>query len=119
MNTRFALAAMAGVGLAFSLACGGGSTVDTSFLLTANTGGTTSCPGDAASTESYADGDRLILLAIHSDDAYAGSEFEGSMPMAGHVDGDLHNNGDCWFGGGFVADNGEEFYFYKAAFKTE
>ena len=118
--TRIVLAAGAGLGLAFTLACGGTTTIDTSFLSPSiRTGGTSSCPADASTATEFADGARVVLLAIHSDDAYAGSEYESSMPLAGRVDGDLHNNDGCWFGGGFVGDDGTDFYFYKAAFRAE
>lgn len=120
MKTRLAVVAAAGIGLAFTLACSGGSNIDTSFLApSARTGGTASCPADAATTDAFEDGARVVLLAINTDDAYAGSEYEGQLPLAGTVQDDLHNNGGCWFGGGFVADNGTDFYFYKAAFKSE
>lgn len=120
MITRTAFVAAAGVGLFFTLACGGSSSIDTSFLVpTGNTGGTTSCPAGASTASDYADGARMVLLAIHSDDAYAGSEYESRMPISGRVDGDLHNNDGCWYGGGFVGDDGTEFYFYKAAFRAE
>lgn len=119
MKTRIALAAAAGVGLFFTLACGGGTTIDTSFLTTTRGGGTASCPSGASTADGFPDGARVVLLAIHSDDAYAGSEYEGQLPLAGRVDGDLHNNGDCWMGGGFVSDSGTDFYFYKGAFRAE
>ncbi len=120
MNKRIALTAAAGVGLFFTLACGGSSTIDTSLFVTgARTGGTATCPSDGSTADSFADGDRVVLLSINTDDAYAGSEYESRLPMSGRVDGDLHNNGGCWFGGGFVGDDGTDFYFYKAAFKAE
>ncbi len=120
MITRTALVAAAGVGLFFTLACGGSSSIDTSFLIPSVAGGgTTSCPSGASTISDFEDGARVVLLAIHSDDAYAGSDYESSMPISGRVDGDLHNNEGCWFGGGFVGDDGTDFYFYKAAFRAE
>ena len=63
----------------------------------------------------------MVLLAIHSDDAYAGSETEKAIPLAGTVEEELHNNsdGDCWMGGSFKGDDGSSYYFFKAAFKAE
>lgn len=120
MTKRYVAAAAAGVGLIFALACGGtSSTIDTSIFLSGLGGGTTVCPADGSTQDAFADGSRAVLLAIHVDDAYAGSEWESKMPLAGKVQGDLHNNGDCWFGGGFLGDDGTDFYFYKAAFKPE
>lgn len=119
MTHRLVTISAAAIGLAFALACGGGSSVDTSFLIGTAGGGTATCPAGAATNPDFADGTRVVLLAIHSDDAYAGSDTEKKLPVAGKVDGDLHNNGDCWFGGGFNADDGTPFYFYKAAFKAE
>ncbi len=120
MNLRNATAA-AGTGLAilFSLACGG-SDIDTAiFMADREEGGTTTCPADASTAESFEDGQRAVLLALHSDDAYAGSDVEDRLPVAGTVQGGLHNNGDCWFGGGFVGDDETDFYFYKGAFRAE
>ncbi|MFT6143731.1 MAG: hypothetical protein ACJAZO_002617 [Myxococcota bacterium] len=120
MITRTAFVAAAGVGLFFTLACGGSSNIDTSFLVPSVTGGgTLACPSGASEVSDFADGARVVLLAIHSDDAYAGSEADTQMPISGRVDGDLHNNDACWFGGGFVGDDGTEFYFYKAAFSLD
>ncbi len=121
MTTRIATAAAAGIGLFFALACGGGSTTfDTSMFTTGSTGGgTTSCPSGASTASDFADGQRVVLLALHKDDAYSGSEWEKKVPLAGKVKGDLHNNGECWFGGGFLGDEGTDFYFYKAAFRAE
>jgi hypothetical protein len=119
MTSRIVVAVTAATALAFSLACGGSSTIDTSYLLSAGTGGgTASCPADASTASAFSNGDAVVLLAIHSEDAYAGSEHERNLPISGRVDGDLHNNGECWFGGGFVADDGTSFYFYKGAFKA-
>jgi hypothetical protein len=118
MTKRFATAAAAGIGLFFALACGGGSKIDTSvFVSSGSSGGTTSCPADAVSSGDFTDGQRVTLLAINKDDAYAGTDFEKKLPISGKVQGDLHNNGDCWYGGGFLGDDGTDFYFYKAAFK--
>ncbi|MBW1877254.1 MAG: hypothetical protein JRI25_03605 [Deltaproteobacteria bacterium] len=119
MTKRIVTAGAAGIALIFALACGG-SSIDTSiFVSTTGGGGTTTCPASAATGESFADGARVVLLGIHTDDAYAGSEWESKMPLGGKVQGDLHNNGECWFGGGFLGDEGTDFYFYKAAFKAE
>lgn len=121
MFKRIATVAVVGTGLFFALACGG-NPIDTSVFVStsgSSSGGATSCPASASTADSFADGERVVLLAIHKDDAYAGSEWEGKMPLAGKVQGDLHNNGDCWFGGGFLGDDGTDFYFYKAAFKAE
>lgn len=121
MDSRILTATAAGIGLFFALACGG-SSVDTSIFISGGVGtggGTTSCPADASTASGFADGERVVLLAVNSDDAYAGSDVEGKLPQPGKVQGDLHNNGDCWFGGGFLADDGTDYYFYKAAFKPE
>ena len=40
------------------------------------------------------------------------SEWDGQQ-LSGVVDGDLHSNDGCWYGGGFIADDGQDFYFYK------
>src|SRR5690606_15555331 len=118
MTSRIATVAVAGIGLVFALACGGGTTVDTSMFTTMGTaGGTATCPSGATTVEDIADGTAVTLIALHKDDAYSGSEYESKMPLKGKVKGDLHNNDDCWFGGGFVSDDGTDFYFYKAAFK--
>ncbi len=78
------------------------------------------CPNDAVILDSpIPSGTRVSLIAIHQDDAYSGSEFEADLPITGTVDGDLHVNEDCWAGGGFDADSGDSFYFYKAAFRFE
>jgi hypothetical protein len=78
------------------------------------------CPSDALILDSpIPDGTRVSLVAIHQQDAYAGSEFEADLPITGTVDSDLHANEGCWAGGGFDADSGENFYFYKAAFRFE
>ncbi len=78
------------------------------------------CPADAVILDSpIPDGTRVSLVAIHQDDAYAGSEYEADLPITGTVDGDLHGNEGCWAGGGFDADSGQNFYFYKAAFRFE
>lgn len=120
MNSRYLLAASAGVGLLFSLACGGSATYDTAAIFSGmRTGGTATCPSNGSTADGFDDGARVVLLAINTDDAYAGSETEGNLPLAGTVDGDLHNNGGCWFGGGFSGDDGTEYYFYKAAFRAE
>ena len=120
MITRIAVVAAAGAGILISLACGGTSNIDTSFLAPSGLGGgTTSCPADSVRESDFEDGTRMVLIAIHSDDVYAGSVTQSSMPQAGVVSGDLHVTGDCWYGGGFNADNGTEYYFYKAAFRAE
>jgi hypothetical protein len=78
------------------------------------------CPEDAIILDSpIPAGTRVSLIAIHQDDAYAGSEYEADLPITGTVDGDLHGNDGCWAGGGFDADSGQNFYFYKAAFRFE
>ena len=121
MHLRIMTAAAAGIGLFFALACGG-SSVDTSIFISGGAGsggGTTSCPSDGSTGSGFTDQQRVTLLAVHSDDAYAGSEVEKRLPQSGKVQGDLHNNGDCWFGGGFLADDGTDYYFYKAAFRAE
>jgi len=119
MTKHFATAAVAGIGLFFALACGGGSTIDTSVFVRTGGGGTATCPAGGSTGTGFSDGSRVVLLAIHTDDAYAGSEWEAKIPLAGKVQGDLHNNGECWFGGGFLGDDGTDFYLYKAAFKAE
>ena len=118
MRNRFATAVAVGIGLVFALACGG-SSIDTSMWVVPTSGGTTVCPSDGSSGSGWSDCTRVVLLAINGDDPYAGSEWEAQIPIHGTVQGDLHNNGDCWFGGGFLADDGTDFYFYKAAFKAE
>jgi len=51
---------------------------------------------------------------IHPEDAYYDTRFS-VIGLSGTVSGDLHNNEGCWFGGGFVADEGTDFYFYMAS----
>ena len=72
-----------------------------------------SCPAGAFRGSGQEDGARVTVLAVHPDDAYFDNrgEIEGRM---GVVSGDIHNNGDCWFGGSIVTD-GTSRYFYKAA----
>lgn len=76
------------------------------------------CPRRAETGDTLPNGARVTLLGIHSDDAYAGSEWDGQQ-VSGVVDGDLHSNDGCWYGGGFIADSGDDFYFYKAAFRLD
>lgn len=78
------------------------------------------CPdGAVRDVTSIPEGTTVTLIAVHPDDAYSGSEHERSLPLTGIVDGDLHTNDGCWLGGGFEAENGTEFYFYKAAFRLD
>jgi len=72
-----------------------------------------SCP-PTASTASLTEGTRVKVLAIHSEDAYH-SDAARIIGIQGKVSGDLHSNGGCWMGGGFTADDGTYYYFYKAA----
>jgi len=60
------------------------------------------------------DGRRVKIVDIHPDDAYFDTRYS-LIGVAGTVSGDLHNNGGCWYGGGFVADDGTDFYFYRAS----
>lgn len=120
MNMRLASAAVAGIGLFFALACSGTASTDTfSGIGSTTSGGMTTCPSGASTQDSFADGTRVVLIGLNVDDAYAGSMWEKKIPLAGKVVGDLHNNGGCWFGGGFYGDDGTDFYFYKAAFRAE
>lgn len=73
-------------------------------------------PGALIEAGTIPEGTRVVLLAMSSQDAYAGSEHESQLPINGVVSGDLHTNDRCWMGGGFIADDGTDFYFYKAAF---
>ena len=78
------------------------------------------CPdGAVRDVTSIPEGTTVTLIALHPDDAYSGSEHERDLPMTGIVDGDLHTNDGCWLGGGFAAENGTAFYFYKAAFRLD
>lgn len=72
-----------------------------------------SCPSGALRTIEGAT--PLVLLAIHNDDAYF-NDASLSPGTVLTVDGELHKNGDCWFGGSMSNDSGGSFYFYKAAF---
>lgn len=117
MKFKLMTAAVTGVGLLFALACGGGSTVDTfSFAAPSTSGGTTTCPAGAFTGQSFADGTRVKLVALHVDDAYAGSFLESSLPLTGTATPDLTNTEGCWMGGPWKDDNGDDYYFYKAAF---
>ncbi|MBW1878496.1 MAG: hypothetical protein JRJ84_09050 [Deltaproteobacteria bacterium] len=60
------------------------------------------------------DGRRVKIVDIHPEDAYYDTRFS-VIGLSGTVSGDLHNNEGCWFGGGFVADEGTDFYFYMAS----
>jgi hypothetical protein len=62
-------------------------------------------------------GRRVKIVDIHPDDAYYDTRFS-VIGVTGAVSGDLHNNEGCWFGGGFVADDGTDFYFYRASVAT-
>ncbi len=71
------------------------------------------CPSGSA-TSNMAEGTRVEVLGVHSDDAYY-SNRSSIVGLQGVVSGDLHSNDGCWMGGGFTADNGTYYYFYKAA----
>ncbi|MBW1880650.1 MAG: hypothetical protein JRJ84_20020, partial [Deltaproteobacteria bacterium] len=72
-----------------------------------------SCP-PGANTATLSEGTRVKILAIHSEDAYH-ADAARHIGTQGKVSGDLHSNGECWMGGGLIADDGTEYYFYKAA----
>lgn len=71
------------------------------------------CPPGAATTK-LADGTRVKVLAIHPDDSYY-QDFARITGETGKVTGDLHPQDGCWLTGGFTADNGTYYHFYKAA----
>ena len=118
-------AAAIGLVVLTSLACGGAG-LDTGFGAAApmpigTTAGTTVCPPDAMRSGDVSGGARATLLALHPDDAFASPELERKLPLTGKVptEGELTVTDGCWYGGDWVADNGDSYYFYKAAFKPE
>ncbi len=76
-----------------------------------------SCPEGAYTGATLHEDSRVTLLSVHPDDAYHDirQDFEG---RSGTVSGDLHNNGGCWYGGGFLRDDGTYAYFYKVALRV-
>jgi ribosomal protein L21E len=72
------------------------------------------CPSGALT--SIADGQRLNVAAIHPDDAYHDSR--GTIVGSKGVNTGLTVTEGCWFGGPFRQEDGEERYFYKAAFTS-
>lgn len=82
-------------------------------------GGVVTCPEGAFKGEILVAGTLVNLIAIHSDDAYAGGTYESDLPISGRVDEEMHANDGCWLGGSFTADSGANFYFYKAAFELQ
>ena len=62
-------------------------------------------------------GESLTLVALHPDDAYYGGDTMGKMPLQGKSTGGGRSVTDsCWYSGEFEGNNGDSFYFYKAAF---
>lgn len=111
---KLALATTALGFVAISLACSGGGTKGIS--LGADAYSATDCPASAVSAAAWSDGTRATLIALHEDDAYSGSDSSITLPMSGHVDGEMTQTEGCWMGGPFVSDAGDSFYFYKGAF---
>jgi len=73
-----------------------------------------SCPPGSA-TGVLADGTPVKVLAVHPEDSY----YQDSARITGEtgkVTGDLHPQDGCWLAGGFTADDGTYYHFYKAAF---
>jgi len=73
-----------------------------------------SCPPGAATAAGFPSGQRVKIVGVHADDAYH-DKAAALIGTSGVVSGDLHNQGGCWYGGGVKADDGTEYYFYKAA----
>jgi hypothetical protein len=71
------------------------------------------CP-PGANTAALTAGTRVKIVALHPDDAYH-SDSARIIGTVGAVADDLHSNDGCWMGGGFNADDGNYYYFYKAA----
>lgn len=85
------------------------------FTTSGASGSPGTCPSTATTKSSIPGGARVTLIDLHPDDAYYSMK-STMIGLSGKVDGDLHSNDKCWMGGGFTADNGSYYYFYKAAF---
>lgn len=84
----------------------------TLLFATAPSAFATPCPAGAVMT-APADGQRVKIVALHPDDAY----FSNAADLIGvsGVGTGLEVMDTCWIAGSFQADNGESYYFFKAA----
>lgn len=76
------------------------------------TGQATDCP-PGVTTSAPANGVKVKIVSVHPDDAY----FSSASDLIGTTGTgtDLTVMEGCWMAGSFAADDGESYYFYKAA----
>lgn len=80
-------------------------------------GSSSSSSGGGRSYAALSSGTRVTIVEIAADDAYYGDR--GSIVGQSCVTADATSyNGDGWHGGSINCDNGESYYFYKAALST-